>query len=162
MIKLKNKEIKIYRDKILEEQGGICPLTGKKIVEGKAVLDHQHSLKNEELGKQGAGCIRGVLDFRANSFEGKILYWFKRLGVSKFISLPLFLRNLAEYLEKDTYPLIHPSEIKPKKLTKVCYNKLVKVAGDQIPPYPKSKKLTKKLNELFIEHDVKITYYKDK
>lgn len=156
---LKYKEIKKYRDKILVEQNGVCPLTGIKIPEGKAVLDHLHAGRKDEVGENGAGLVRGVLDCRANSFEGKILYWYKRLGISKLIDLPTFLNNLALYLEKEKYPLIHPTEApKPKKLSKVCYNNLVKISNQKIPPYPTSKKLTKKLEKLFNKYGIEIIY----
>ena len=162
LIQLKHKEIKKYRKIILKEQNGICLLTGIKIEEGKAVLDHLHRIPKEKLGENGAGCVRGVLDFRANSLEGKILYWYKRLAVSKLISLPAFLVNLSRYLDQPTYPLIHPTEApKPKKLSKVCYNKLMRVCiNKEKVPYPASKKLTKKLEKLFNKYKIEITYRK--
>lgn len=159
LTQLKHKEIKEYREKILKEQKGICPLTWTKIPEGKAALDHQHRLKSEELGKNGAGLIRGVLHLQANALEGKILYWYKRLGLTKMIDLPTFLRNLADYLEKKPYPIIHPTEAKLKKLSKVCYNKLDKICKEKIS-FPKSGKLTKKLKKLFKKYGVEITYRK--
>lgn len=160
LTQLKQKDIKIYRKKILKEQNGMCPLTGNAIPEDKAVLDHQHTTKTETLGVNGAGLIRGVLHSQANAWEGKILYWFKRMGLAKIVDLPTLLRNLAAYLEREPYPLIHPNEApKPKKLSKICYNKLMKVTDKKIP-YPKSGKLTKKLRYEFEKWDIDITYKK--
>lgn len=161
LTQLKQKDIKIYRERILEEQNGICLLTGAIIPEGKAVLDHQHARKTETLGVNGAGLIRGVLHSQANAWEGKVLYWFKRLGLAKIAVLPILLRNLATYLEREPYPLIHPSEApKPKKLSKVCYNKLKKV--NKKISYPKTGKLTEKLKKEFRKHNIEITYLKEK
>lgn len=163
LIQLKNKDKKIWRNKLLKKQKGICLLTGKEIEEGKATLDHKHKMfADEEIGHNGAGLIRGVLDFRANSFEGKVFNNYRRLGLHKIVGLPTLLRNLADYLERKCLPLIHPSEAPPPKyIKKSCYNKLVKVAKKQkIPVFHKKQKLTKKLQFLFRKYHVKIEYYK--
>jgi hypothetical protein len=54
---------------------------------------------------------------------------------------------------------------KPKKITKTCYAKLVKVLKDanydkKVPVYPISGTLTKGLQELFEEYNVEVEYYK--
>lgn len=161
---LKRNDIKPLRDKLLKEQKGICPLTGKKIKEGEATLDHKHKLfADNEIGVNGAGLIRGVLNFQANSFEGKVFNIYRRMGLHKIIDLPTLLRNLANYLERDCLPFIHPTEKPtPKFITKMCHNKLTKaVAGKQkVPLFRKKQKLTKKLFNLFRKYHIKIEYYK--
>lgn len=58
---LKSSEIKELRNKILKEQGFVCPLCGKTITENdKITLDHQHKIrKTDENGVDGL--VRGVL-----------------------------------------------------------------------------------------------------
>ena len=60
-------------------------------------MDHKHRLKSEKIGKDGKGLLRGVLDFRANSFEGRVLKLYKRSGLLGLIDLPGLLRNTADY-----------------------------------------------------------------
>ena len=158
---LTQNEIYDKRLELYKKQKGICPVCGKKIKFEKAVLDHQHKLlKSDELGVDGVGQIRGVLCFQCNSWEGKIFNAFRRYGLHKFkIPIPVLLRNLANYLELANLPLIHPSEIKKKIVSKSNYNKLKKQyieVGDMLkfPEYPKSKRLTKKLSVLFTEFNI--------
>lgn len=144
------------RESLINECNETCPILQKKIARDKFVLDHQHKTSKEEIGSNGgAGLCRGVMEFRCNALEGKIANNFKRLGLNKEIELPSLLRNLADYLERPNLPYIHPKE-KPKqaKLMKSSYNKLVKSLQEikyskPIPEYPKSKKLTKKLEKLY-------------
>jgi hypothetical protein len=110
---LKYKEIKQYRESIWKEQEYKCAICKLEIDQAECCLDHQHNTKKETIGENGAGLIRGVLCRNCNSLEGKIWNNSKRYG--KFAMLPTFLRNLADYLEKENYPLIHPRSIKKSK-----------------------------------------------
>ena len=156
---LKFSEIKEIRDKILKEQNGICPICKTKIKEGEAVLDHKHKTKNEKIGENGAGLIRGVLCQRCNSVEGMLFRKFQRMGIY-LKDFPQFLRNLADYLEREKYPYIHPKEApKTSKLGKRAFNKLQKFYSKKYPKrkkliYPKSGKLTKKWQDLLKEFDI--------
>ena len=162
LIQLETKEIKEFREKLNKAQKNICPITKKPIQIGNHVLDHQHMTKKEVLGENGAGLIRGVLDFRANSWEGKVVNSFKRYGLNKEVDLIDALRNLAEYLEQDNLPYIHPNEkIKPKKLLKRPFNKIKKMYSEKYPKrkvleYPKSGKATKLILELSKEFNIDI------
>lgn len=164
LVQLTINDIKPLRDELLKGQNGICPLTHQKIEEGNETLDHKHKMwKDEEIGYKGVGLIRGVLDFRANAFEGKVFNIYRRLGLHKLVLLPDLLRNLADYLQKDCFPFIHPSEApRPKLFKKSSYNKLVKVVNgrQKLPVYPKSRKLTKPLKILFEKYSVDVEYYK--
>lgn len=78
----------------------------------------------------------------------------------KQLSLQELLRNLADYLDREKYLLIHPTE-KPKerKISKRNYNTLKKIyikSGQKkkFPIFPKSGKLTKPLNQLFVEFQI--------
>lgn len=149
-------QLKNIRKKQWLKQGKKCAILKKGIPYKDATMDHKHC-KGKKIGKEGAGCLRGVLDFRANSFEGKIANLYVRLGLSKLIDLPSLLRNTAEYIENPPMkPLyIHPSEReKPKKLGKREYNKLKKYylqiypKRKKIPEYPKSGKMTKEFEKM--------------
>lgn len=165
IIQLKYKDIKYLREKIYTEQNGICPILNEHINLEDTTLDHQHKLfKDQELIKDGNGLVRGVLSRKANSFEGKVFNAYRRLGLHKSsCTLPEILRNLADYLEKDNLPYIHPSE-EPKKpkLKKSSYNKLVKEIhkdkpNKNIPKYTSN--FTKTLEKLFIKYSIIPDFY---
>ena len=75
------------------------------------------------------------------------------------------LRNLADYLDQENLPYIHPTEKpKKKKKKKSSYNKLVKELKlidyrKKIPSYPKSGKLTKGIEELYSKCEVEPEFY---
>ena len=163
LIQLRAKDIPEYRQKLIEEQNGLCAICKDVLnLESKTSgvsLDHQHKTQSEEIGVKGAGLIRGVLCRDCNTFEGKI--WNNSKRFNKFPILPDFLRAVADYLEKPNYPWIHPSEApKPKKVSKRQYNKLCKVYGEskltaKIPPFPPGKRgISKKLQGLFDRFEI--------
>lgn len=83
-------EIKAERLRLIEEQGGIDPITGFKLI--RPCLDHDHF----------EGRVRGVLSSKINLFEGQILrYWQKHTQDHPEWNLTTALRNMADYLEKD-------------------------------------------------------------
>lgn len=162
LVQLKQKDMKALKEKWYKEQDGYCPLFNKQYPIEKFSLDHRHKLKHELPDESGKGCCRGLINFQANSIEGKITNAFRRYGGDKEIDLILFLRNLADYLEHNKIhsdpsgiKYIHPTE-EPKalKLMKSSYKRLVKViAGKQkVPEY--NGKLTKKLEELYKKYMV--------
>lgn len=164
LIQLKSSDVAEVRDAILEEQNGLCAICGEPIEDDDiAHLDHQHRLKSSEIGLDGGGLVRGVLHMNCNVFEGKIWNNSKRFGLHDDLSG--WLRNLADYLDRDNYPIIHHTEKpKEKKLKKSSYNKLKKThiennTKGKFPEYPKSKKVSKKLKELFEHHDITPEYY---
>jgi len=157
-IQLKSDDIKPLRDQILEEQEYICPICNKGIV--NPCLDHGHVKRLKLDGK-----IRGVICLNCNVFLGKIENKAKSCKIS-MDELPSVLRNIAEYLEIEPFPFIHPSEKRKEKLLKkASYNKLIKELkksgyDKKIPDYPKSGKVIKKLSELFELTGVKPEFYK--
>ena len=164
---LKTKDITEIREMILKEQDGCCALCHNPITEKSGVsLDHQHRTKSSVIGENGGGLVRGVLCRRCNVFEGKIWNNSKRFGLNDDLST--WLRDLANYLDKENYPLIHPSE-EPKepKLSKRNYNKCKKLYDLEefipkrknqkkkpFPEYPKSGKVTKALKEIFDRFEI--------
>jgi hypothetical protein len=168
LIFIKTTDLATIRKELLEKQNYICPITKEKLTVESAVVDHKHKqYKDQEIGKDGMGMIRGALHRQVNVLEGKISNSYTRLGLHKLdISLSDILRNLADYLEQETTNIVHPSELpKPRKITKTCYGKLVKKLKEEeyknkLPEYPKSQLLTKALQELFEKYNVAVEYYK--
>ena len=154
---IKSTEVKELREKILENQGFKCAICGKDIRNDPGIaLDHQHKLnKNQTLGTDGAGLIRGVLCRDCNVLEGRIWNNSTRYKQFKTVKERIeFLKQLIQYYEAGTYPLIHPTEKVPlKSISKRQYNKLKKVCPN-VPEYPKSTHLTKKLEELFNKYKI--------
>lgn len=158
MIQLKSKDIKKVRKQLLEAQDGKCQVCGLEIPHGDDVLDHKHRHRlSISLGENGAGLVRGVLCRSCNIIEGKVANAFLRTGKFKDgVPLSEILRGLADYLEKPTTDMIHPTEqAKPPKLMKSSYNQLKKAMngdGHKIPEY--TGRLTKKLIKLYSKYDI--------
>lgn len=163
-IEMKQKDIKPLREKIWNNNNQKCPVLNKYVPIDKMVLDHAHKCNNEEYS-EFKGTIRTSLEFRVNAVLGKLENSIKRTGLDKDpdFDIVTFLHNAAEYFEKGAYKdennqmYIHPTEVhKPKTLSKRNYNKLKKIYNKKakFPEYPKSKKLTKKLAELFEEYNI--------
>lgn len=159
---LKDKDIKILREKLHNEQDGVCPICEHKLSVDAMALDHQHKLfKNQPLLEDGAGLCRGVICMVCNSWEGKVSGGFKRMGLhKKDISMADMLRNLADYLDQENLPYIHPREV-PKEpiFMKSVYNKIIKqfkitYPKRKVPGYPSSKKWTKQFIELSEEFEI--------
>lgn len=167
LIQLKHSELPVLKKKMYDEQNGICPILGIKLPLEKFVIDHKHGAKGKEIGEDGCSCIRGAISAQSNSWEGKVTNNFIRYGLHNLgVNISFALRNLADYLENAKTNFIHPTE-KPKipKITKLCYNALVKEIKkknrkEKIPEYPRSGKLTKKLSELFDKYKIEVKYYK--
>jgi hypothetical protein len=160
-IQLRTVDIPVYRDKIIKDQNGLCAICKEilPISGGGVSLDHQHKTKSEIIGVNGAGLIRGVLCRDCNVFEGKIWNNSKRYG--KFDTLPQFLRAVADYLEKENYPFIHPKEaVQVQKVSKRQYNLLVKAYEKQttltakLPDFPGKRKPSQKLLSLFERFEI--------
>lgn len=84
------QEIKDFRDKISKGNGGLCELSGEKLL--RPCLDHDHI----------TGQCRGVVSQHFNTYEGRVLkYWNKYCAKHTNLTLPEFLRRLADYYEKD-------------------------------------------------------------
>lgn len=139
LIQLKHSDLPILKKKLHKKQKKKCPILKKKFKLKEMVVDHQHKRISDEIGLNGGGLVRGVIQFQANSLEGKITNAYKRYGLKKHIDLPSFLRNLADYLERKNLHYIHPNEkAKAKKLGKRVFGKLSKLYSEK---YPKRKPL---------------------
>lgn len=161
---LKSTEIKELREKLHTEQNMICPVCNTKIEFDSTCLDHKHVYKGDTIGENGAGLVRGVLCNTCNGAEGRILGVLKRLGMhKKGVNFSDVLRNLADYLDKEPLPYLHPTEVpKGPKIKKSLYNKLKKLYDTterkkKFPDFPKSGKLTKALKDISEEFNMPLT-----
>ena len=122
--------LKKFRKEQYYKQGGICPILKKWIPFEDSVVDHLHGRKCDEAGKDNAHMVRGIVHNGANAAEGTILSIFKRRGLEKQITLPEYLRNLADYIENP--PLfgsgyVHPAgKPKIKTIGKRDFNRIIK------------------------------------
>lgn len=121
------------------KQNYTCPVLKIEYYTEDMVVDHAHKANANNLGKkEEAGLIRGVIHRQANTMEGKITNSFIRCGLHKFdITLPEFLRNLADFIERPPmtrFNYVHPTEKKKDKvLKKNSIKKLVKRFREEYP-----------------------------
>jgi len=163
-IEMKQKDIRILKEKLWLMNDKKCPVLDKEIPLEKMALDHAHK-RNDEEYSEFKGTIREALDFRTNAVLGKLENAIKRTGLSneQDFDIGTFLRNAADYFDKGAYVdedgnmYIHPKEVhKEPKVSKRNYNKLKKEYSGKrkFPEYPKSGKLTKDLEKLFKDYDI--------
>jgi len=169
---IKSGDLSKIRQELYDAQSGVCPILKQNFPIESFVVDHQHRLnKSQKIGEDGAGLIRGAIQRHANALEGKIVNNWRRNGMDKFdISLPDFLRNLADYLERPNTDIVHPTELPGQpKIKKSNYNKLLKVLDDKdktkIPAWKedvKSRhrmKMTKPLEKLYEKYNITPEFY---
>lgn len=97
--KLKAKDIKEVRLKLLEDQGYKCAICGYDCTIEQAVLDHNH----------GSGFVRAILHRTCNAVEGKIVNSFRRYAIK---DPKAYLEGLLKYHEfhsENRTNLIHPT-----------------------------------------------------
>ena len=172
MRQLESKDLKKVRKFFHKQQKNICPILKQEFDISEMVVDHKHRKKSTPIGEDDCGLVRGVIQRQANVLEGKISNAFVRYGMHKFgLTVPEFLRNLADYMENPPLfrlepRLIHPKEKgKVKKLKKISYNKLKKMCitegfKGKFPAYPKSGKLIVALEKLFDLVNLEPEFYK--
>lgn len=95
------KDVKKERERLYKEQEGVDPILKEVIDLKDTCLDHDHITQK----------VRCVLHRQTNAFEGRVVNAYKRnLAWLTDLPLPVILRNLAEYLERDfSDAAIHPS-----------------------------------------------------
>jgi hypothetical protein len=174
-IEMKQKDIKILKEKLWLSNDKKCPVLGKEIPLDKMALDHIHKRNNEEYAED-KGTIRESLDWRANAILGKMENAVKRTGLiyDEDFDMGTFLRNAADYFDRGAYRdedgnlYIHPNEVKKlPKVSKRNYNIIKKLyeAEEFVPKrknqkkkpmleYPKTGKITVGLTEMFEKYDI--------
>ena len=161
------KETREIREFLWLKNKKQCPVLDIALESTDCNLDHAHqnSLETETI----EGQIRSTIHRFANQLEGQMRSKFIRSGAAKYITFEKFLFNLYMYLMEYREPLLHPSN-KPKnaKLMKSSFNELIREMNRcneylakpiKIPTYPKSKRYTKKIKELFESYGIKPKFY---
>jgi hypothetical protein len=169
MYQMTQKDIKPIREKLHRKNKGLCPILKIPLLPKDSALDHAH--QSSKVSDTVEGQIRSTIHKYANSLEGSMRSKYLRSGVAKYISFEHFLYNLWLYLMEYREPLLHPSHApKPRKLMKKSYNNLKREIQKynqytkkpiKIPFYPKSKRLTKRLKELYEEFGMFPEYYNE-
>lgn len=165
-IPLKQSDIIKLKEELHTAQNNICPILKKEFPLEDMVVDHVHKRKQmDEPNEENGGLVRGAINRYANIMLGKIENSWRRTGLeNQGYDLPSALRAMADFLEQEPLPYIHPSEKIPhKKVMKSCFNKLIKEMKKQevkrLPLYPRTGKLTKKLESLFEKYEIPIEFY---
>ncbi len=98
IIKLKAKDVKSLRDKLLAVQNGKCAICGDDCHTPQ--LDHDHI----------TGLIRGVLCRTCNSLESRsIRHRYAPRAHISWTNPIQFLTNIVKYWKMDQHPYIHPT-----------------------------------------------------
>ena len=163
MKKIKNSEIKKFRDELYIKQNNKCDVLKIDIPSEKRVLDHIHS--DHKYYKE-TGYIRGVIHSEINILLGKIENQWKRTSkeLKNIFELDDILCLLSEYIKKHKSKeekILHPKEYKEPKIMKSKYNKLKKLflekyPNKKFPDFPKTQKLTIKLKQLSEEFKINL------
>jgi len=169
MKQMKSTDTKEIREHLAKKTNGICPITGLDVSNGDGCLDHAHEASEHPLSETVEGQIRGTIHKYANSLEGQMRSKFRRSGLAQIMCFEDFLLKLHHYLMDFREPLLHPTHAPKKpKLMKSSYNELVREIKNanfylkkpiKIPDYPKSKRLTKRIKELFEQFKIYPRYY---
>ena len=86
------KDVQEARRELFDEQSGVDPILATEIDWKDAVLDHDHVTQH----------CRAAIHRQSNAFEGLVVNAHKRcLSWLTTDSLPVILRRLAKYLERD-------------------------------------------------------------
>lgn len=104
MRKLTRSQIRPYAMRLLQQQGGVCPLCNRAIdltIKGELVLDHCHT----------TGRVRGALHRSCNSAEGRTANAAGRWGAKSmdYAAIIPWLRNLLTYLEQEPTDVLYPT-----------------------------------------------------
>lgn len=103
MKRIKQSEIKTYREQFWKDNNGICPICQHPIELKDAVLDHSHS----------SGYIRNTIHRFCNTFISHIENNQRRNKITAS-QLTNILRNFEQYVV-DVKDLIHPTHLTPEE-----------------------------------------------
>jgi len=114
MTKLTASQVKVQRDKMLSEQGGLCMLCCERIEAGADVLDHDHK----------TGRVRAVLHRGCNAMLGKIENA-RRINHLLGSRLGNMLSRVEQYINSDyshhpVYPTHRTVEEKKERAKKLA------------------------------------------
>lgn len=121
MNRLKQSEIKDFRQELLKAQKGRCALCGGKVLSKYEALDHDHN----------TGHIRGVLHTDCNILLGKIENFVLRngKGILRRGGLQNLLKSCYNYMHIDySRNPYHPSHRTPEEKQITKYKRILKKA----------------------------------
>ncbi|BAS69541.1 putative DNA endonuclease VII [Pectobacterium phage PPWS1] len=104
MRKLARSQVRPTAMRLLQQQGGVCPLCGNPVdltEKGALVLDHDHE----------TGQVRGALHRSCNSAEGKVANAAGRWGAKsmRYDDIIPFLERLVVYLKQPAQDMLYPT-----------------------------------------------------
>ncbi|WDS61618.1 recombination endonuclease VII [Cronobacter phage vB_Cdu_VP8] len=107
---LTGKLYKEEKQKLFDEQNGICPICKRPLLGDvqQHHLDHDHALSGPSAGK-----VRGLLCNLCNGAEGQMKHKFNRSGLKgRDVDYIEWLEALLEYLKKDhSQNNLHPQYV---------------------------------------------------
>lgn len=124
--KLKSKDIKPTRDRLLQQQGYLCALCKLPCSDDQAVLDHDHT----------GGHVRSVLHRSCNAVEGKLIGAMRRFGIKNPDDFLLEVVNYHTKHSTNITGLIHPAhktQEEKKELAKKRRKNKAKKAAYSVP-----------------------------
>jgi hypothetical protein len=98
-MRIKTKDIPALRERLIAEQGNVCPLCHGPLIDSNPCLDHDHT----------DGNVRGVLCGNCNGIEGKVHNLVRR--GRRALSKSEYLTHILNYWKRhaDTpMPILHP------------------------------------------------------
>lgn len=145
---LEVKSVKFVRDSLLEKQLGKCSLCNEPVK--YPVVDHWHQKRN-----YGNGLVRSVVCSGCNILIAAVENNLTRYGVD-YSDAGNWIKNLADYLEDEQYPMLHPSEKPVVKIGKRDFKELMDKYCEKYPKrnplkYPKNGKASARLQEVIKE-----------
>lgn len=112
-------DVNRVRKKLEHLQGGIDPITKQALI--SPCLDHSHDSSQQ---------VRGVISREINVLVGKIENTYVRnIKYWCNVSLTDILRGVADYLEQEKLPIVHPDW---KKKCTTAFNKLTATQKDRL------------------------------
>lgn len=122
--KLKQRFLPAFREELLVENSGKCPICGLPIEDGEAVLDHDHK----------TGFVRNTIHRDCNILVGKVENYVRTRGVGfrDMERLHSSLCNIAEYISKDYSEMpFHPTHKTPEEKEISRLRKRIRAAKKQ-------------------------------
>ena len=117
--RLRTKDLKPFRDRLVEEQGWTCPVCKTPLCTQDAVLDHDHD----------TGRIRAALHRQCNQVEGRVRSWATRTG--KGVPYPALLQGILDHITQDYSDMpFHPSHLTEKEYAVKLLRKKLKRLKD--------------------------------
>ena len=129
------------RTRLLQLQGGVCPVCNKRLLPSDAVLDHDHT----------TGKVRAVLHRNCNQLEAKLRGLLRRFNVQD-ITYEQLLANLMELWTGDHHWFVHPDHMTEyKRQAKAVRKRLQSLkTAKAVPKYQQELKLLREKHRAYM------------